>query len=215
MSYRIGTHEVLHASIESAEVDRLLLSASEKVRVLYTDPPWGDGNIKYWATLNRKATGNQFRLISYQQLLDRILQLTKTHVEGHLMFTVGKKWVNMAKTAVEDAGMRNIRVFDCLYKSGSKDMPMLIVYGATSSKYQYDRSKFYPTDETGIELHRGMVSAVAERGKTLFDPCCGMGLLARASLSNGMKFKGSDFNSARLRKTIEFLRAEENKREKV
>jgi len=213
MSYRIGRHEVVHASIESAEVDRLLLS--EKARVLYTDPPWGDGNMKYWATLNRKATGNQFPILSYQLMLDRILRLAKRNVEGHLLLTVGQKWINQVKTAVEDAGMRNIRVFDCYYKSGSKNMPMLIVYGATSSSYQYDRSKFYPTDETGAELHRGIVSAVAERGKTLFDPCCGVGNIARAALSNGMKFKGGDFNSARLKKTIEFLRVEENKRAKV
>ena len=203
-----------HASIESAEVVRLCLSGREKARVLYADAPWGDGNMKYWATLNRKATGLSYPVIPYQKLLDTIMKLTKDHVDGHLLLTVGRKWLKQVTTTVEDAGMRNIRVFDCLYRSGSKDMPMLIVYGATSSKYMFDRSKFYPSNECGADLHRGMVSAVAERGKVLIDPCCGVGNIARAALSNGMKFKGNDFNSARLKKTIEFLRLEEEKRNK-
>lgn len=214
MSYTIGRHEVEIASIESSAVDKLFACAGRKARVLYTDAPWGDGNMKYWATLNRKATGAVFNVLPYQALLNRVVYLAKRYVDGHVMITVGEKWVHQVVMTMEEAGMKNMTVFNCLYRSGSKNMPMRIVYGATSAAWRFNASKFHPTDEYGAELHNGMVSAVAERGETLLDPCCGAGAIAKAALSNGMKFKGSDFNSARLKKTIEFLRSKQtNKHE--
>ena len=44
MIQRIGVHSVSHSSIEKADFHELL--AGKKASILYTDPPWGDGNTR-------------------------------------------------------------------------------------------------------------------------------------------------------------------------
>lgn len=44
MIQTIGPHKVTNASVEQPEVDQMLVG--ERVSILYSDPPWGDGNLK-------------------------------------------------------------------------------------------------------------------------------------------------------------------------
>ena len=48
---KIGKHTVSNEDVQNVDFNKLL--NGEKAHILYTDPPWGDGNMKYWCTLNR------------------------------------------------------------------------------------------------------------------------------------------------------------------
>lgn len=52
---QIGVHKVTCGCITSPQVDKML--AGETVRVLYSDPPWGDGNLNYWKTIKKRMDG--------------------------------------------------------------------------------------------------------------------------------------------------------------
>ncbi len=44
----IGKHTVSNEDVQAVNFSELL--GGEKAHILYTDPPWGDGNMKYWCT---------------------------------------------------------------------------------------------------------------------------------------------------------------------
>jgi len=71
----IGPHKVNCGSLTSPELDSML--AGERVDILYSDPPWGDGNLAYWQTMNRKMTGAETPQVKHDELYDRIMGLVR------------------------------------------------------------------------------------------------------------------------------------------
>ena len=49
---KIGKHTVSNEDVQHVDFNKLL--EGSKAHILYTDPPWGDGNMKYWCTLNKR-----------------------------------------------------------------------------------------------------------------------------------------------------------------
>lgn len=41
----VGKHKVRHGDVND---DLSPLLGNDKIRLMYSDPPWGEGNIKYW-----------------------------------------------------------------------------------------------------------------------------------------------------------------------
>jgi DNA modification methylase len=203
MIQTIGNNKITNASIEDPIVDQML--QGEKVRILYSDPPWGSGNLKYWVTINKKMTGKEYAPLTYDKLLDRIKHLATNYVDGHVFIEIGPKWETEVMAHVSTY-LHNIRRFVLLYKSGSKTLPCILVYGSTNPKYDYNVNIYDPTNQTGAKVAEGCIKAVAEEGAIVLDPCCGMGYTARGAVANKMRFKGNEFNAKRLQKTIDFLR---------
>lgn len=202
MIREIGLHKITNASIEDTIVDQMLMG--ERARILYSDPPWGTGSLKYWATLNKKTTGREFQPLTYDKLLDRIKDLSIKYVDGHVFIEVGIKWES--EVTQHMAGyLTNIQSFVLLYRSGIKVLPCILLYGSTNPKYKFNTQIYDPTNQTGAAVAKNCIGAVAEEGAIVLDPCCGMGYTARATVENKMRFRGNEFNSARLQKTINFL----------
>src|SRR5690348_15319918 len=87
---QIGPHKVTNVSIERLEVNSML--SGETVDILYSDPPWGDGNLKYWAAMNKKMSGREFTPISYEALIERFRELIECYVDGHVLIETGLRW---------------------------------------------------------------------------------------------------------------------------
>jgi 16S rRNA G966 N2-methylase RsmD len=47
----IGIHRVQHGDIMNG-LDELM--EGDKADFIYSDPPWGQGNLTYWQTMNKK-----------------------------------------------------------------------------------------------------------------------------------------------------------------
>lgn len=202
MIRNIGIHAISDSCITSAEVDRLMLN--EKAAIFYSDPPWGDGNLKYWVTLNHRHTGRQFNAISYHQLIDRICQLIRLYVDGHVFLETG---INFVDDAISGLGpvIDRIKTFKIRYRSGSRFIDNCLIHGFTHRRddLAFD---FDPTGMTGYSVVERCILAASGPGEIVFDPCCGMGYSARAAVNAGMRFRGNEFNTKRLEKTIEFLK---------
>jgi hypothetical protein len=196
----IGAHKITNASIDDPIVDSLL--AGEKIDIFYSDPPWGDGNLKYWVTMNKKMTGREFTPLTYTALIDRITGLIKNHVHGHVFIETGKAWEAETVQALNGL-VHGVRTYKLLYKSGSKMLENVLIYGVTDPSIP--RMNFDPTGMSGLAVVNKCIEAVATPNGIVCDPCCGMGYSARAAVKNGMRFRGNEFNAKRLQKTIDFL----------
>ena len=191
----IGRHRITNRSIEHRDLDTML--DGETLDVIYTDPPWGDSNMKYWVTLNKKMTGNEFTPLSYATLIDRIFELSNNHLKGYLFIETGLKWLEQVKASLMANGYHNVGHQLMTYSSGD----CVLLYGSTipCEPFTLDVTKM-----RGATLPREVLLHLNKKGIVL-DPCCGMGYTAKAAVNCGMTFRGNEFNSARLQKTIDFL----------
>lgn len=195
----IGPHKVSHASIEDPVVDALV--GDSRVRVLYVDPPWGDGNMKYWCTLNKKHTGAEYSPLTFSALLARIIELAKRYVDGYVFIENGPRWEVMIIDGLQRAGFYNVGKFDTKY-AGKQKLRCPVMYATTDSRLSL-KGDF--SQLSGAALPREVLKTVGTPQGLVLDPCCGMGYTARAAIDAGMHFRGNEFNAKRLSKTIKIL----------
>lgn len=202
MIYKIGQHRVTNASIEDVILDEMLRGV--KIDILYSDPPWGDGNMKYWVTMNQKMTGKIYPQLTFQSLLDRIFNIVENHVSGYVCLETGLRWEQKLIDEMKKHGMYHIKSFRLKYKSGSKMIDNVMVVCGTAEQYEFP---FTGYNELYNYYGKDLVTLVISKlpGKIVMDPCCGMGYTAYAAVNNGKVFYGNEFNSKRLSKTIAIL----------
>lgn len=198
----IGKHTVSLNDVQNVNFNTLM--NSEKAHILYTDPPWGDGNMKYWCTLNKRHTGLEVEAMSYKSLIKVIKNIIINNVDGYVFLETGNKWLSETLEDLSDI-LFNYKVYSLQYKSGSKLLTNPVIVGTTNSNYKLPnlRSLEGAIDEKSLEI---AIPLLAKEGQILLDPCCGMGNSARAAIKNKMRFFGNEFNEKRLQKTINSLK---------
>lgn len=202
----IGKHIVSNEDVQNVDFNKLLKGS--KAHILYTDPPWGDGNMKYWCTLNKRHTGQEIEAMSYKTLIKIIKDMIKNHVDGYVFLETGNKWLDETLNDVKDV-IYNEKVYNLRYKSGSKLLTNPVIVGTT------DPNLVLPNldelegaiDEHSLKI---AIPLLAKEGAILLDPICGMGNSARSAIKNKMRFVGNEFNAKRLEKTINSLKKDEN-----
>ena len=102
----IGPHKVTCGSLISGELDTML--AGERVDILYSDPPWGDGNLAYWQTMNKKMTGSDVPQVKHDQMYDRILDLINRYVQGFVFLETGMRWGEYVQARLAAVGLRQL-----------------------------------------------------------------------------------------------------------
>ena len=79
MIEEIGPHRVRVGDLQSGIGD---LMHGERADLVYSDPPWGDGNHRYWMTSLRKDTGITVESPGYQAFLDSFFSAALTYGRG-------------------------------------------------------------------------------------------------------------------------------------
>ena len=191
-----GLHKISCESIDNKLVDEMLNGT--QASLFFSDPPWGDGNLKYWVTMNKKMSGEKYDPLSYDQLLSRIYGIIDNHVTGHIMIETGMKW---AEQLLNDFKQKyyNARIINVEYKSGSKMLPSAIVYASTDNAINYTGE---PLNKSGYKLVSELIGAVTNVGDIVIDPCCGMGYTLQGCIDHDLTFRGNEFNPVRLTKAI-------------
>lgn len=200
----IGRHIVLCGSVMQPELDAVL--ADRRVSVFYSDPPWG--NLRYWATINKRMTGEEVAPITEGEMLGRIEELIARYVDGYVFVEYGLKGVPMVHDRLKALpGFEGWQIHSTAYQSGSKTLPCAMVSGWRVGKQPLPEIVLGP-DLPQIQLSARCVRASgAGPNSVVLDPFCGMGWTARAAVAVGADFVGNELNSARLAKTIAFLKA--------
>ena len=198
MIKHIGPHRVSNLSVDKPEVGQLF-DDGRKAAILYSDPPWGEGNVKYWATKATKDTGKTVEPITYEALCKAIFNLIAGYVTDHVFIETGFRFEQDMVQRMERVGLKRITRCQLVYagKHGN-----VLLHGSFTGQ---GIDLGYLEGRTGAAVAELAIKPVARAGEIVFDPCCGMGYTARAALLNGMQFRGNELNPVRLEKTIKRL----------
>ncbi len=208
MKLDIGKHKVSNASIMSDEVDRLF-AGEGKASILNIDPPWGEGNMKYWSTLNKRQTGVDQPNTTFSALIDRIMDLANRYVNGVVIIANGITWEEQVAARMTKGGLHGVQTHRIEYRSGSRILPCSLLIGTTSPTSSLP-SYTPPSGVIGSKLVSDVIGHYSLNTKPdsiIFDPCCGMGYTARAAIKYGHRFFGNELNNHRLQKTINLLKS--------
>ena len=200
----IGMHRVRHGDVMDTDGINLLMG-DDRADIFYSDPPWGEGNLKYWQTMNQKMTGTKAQPVDLDKFLHNIFSIAVTYTNRVILIEYGVRWYDMIKQRGEAFGLTHYGAGNCLYRSGSKLRPLhlhLFGKGQLAVPQGYFQGL---TDTTAMKTLRQAVMPFAEPGKIILDPCCGMGYTAQVALETGMVFRGNELNYKRLAKTIKRL----------
>lgn len=189
-----GRHITTNKSIEKVNMTSLLLG--KKAKIFYSDPPWSDGNLKYWNTMRNKMSGTtETNVVTLEEMTTAIRDIITNHVDGYVVLETGNAALEFQKKLLEPI-VKDIRVFDVFYRSGSKWLPNKILVGVTDTKYKFD------IDLTGVKcdgfvLPDMVFSHVAKKGDVVIDPFMGLCNTGMASIKHGLQFAGNEFNKVR------------------
>lgn len=207
---RIGRHTVEHGDVMDGISD---LMGGNKVDIMYSDPPWGQGNIRYWQTMNQKMNGAEKRDILYDDFLKQIFKIADAYVTDFLFVEYGCQW----KNDIIDYGTTNNFVHNGIvglkYRAGSVFRPLdLHVFNRTEKPLDSAYIKNV-SDTSGYKTLQRAIIPFADKTKSILDPCCGMGYTAQIAVDTGMTFYGNELNFKRLNKTIQRLKKDERQRD--
>lgn len=203
----IGSHRVRCGSVmDSAGIATLM--ADDKADLIYSDPPWGMGNLKFWRTMAKKMTGQD--VVQAESLVDflgQIFTVAKTYLKdsGMLLMEYGVQWEDELKAFAAHHGFHHLG--RCTPKYGGQNLPYHLHLfcprpGVTPPDEAYFRSL---EDVKGLKVVLRAAKPYARPGGVVFDMCCGMGYSAAMAMTYDMRFIGNELNSARLAVTIKRL----------
>jgi len=201
---QIGKHRVTNNDIMLG-IDELM--QGKQADIFYCDPPWGQGNIGYWQTINKRHTGEPTKDIKYEDFINQIFAVASKYAKNIILIEYGIRWRKDIIDMGKKYGLIHIGIADLQYRSGSRFLPSdLHVFAKTKvniPQIYFDNLK----NTSGMATLENAVLPLAVKGGIILDPCCGMGYTAKAGVKAGMTFYGNELNGKRLQKTIDFLKS--------
>lgn len=195
----IGVHRLICGDITRDEVVSTLMGEN-KADVIYSDPPWGPGNQKYWHTMNQRGSKPR---TDWKTFLEAFAKTCVNYrkLGAPVFIEMGLRWTDDLDSAMGAVGLDIVRRWTILY--GPKKKPYkntVALYGSPSPQIDL------PDPPYGEPVTRAILESVVKKGDIVLDPCTGKGMTARVThLLNGI-FYGAELNAERLRRTEDWLR---------
>ena len=121
MIHKIGQHKVQCQDIMYGIDD---LMGNDKADFIYSDPPWGQGNLKYWQTMNFKMTGMERNEIDYNNFIYVLFSVLQKYSKDRVVIEYGQRWNDDIKKLSKQFGFIHHGSFENLYNAGSKMLPL-------------------------------------------------------------------------------------------
>lgn len=207
MITEVGAHRVSDGGASLATA-RALMPAPRMANLVYTDPPWGPSALHMFDTMN--ATEYQ----DWDGFLKTWAEAVDYAAAGRVCVYMGSKNADDVTDVMRKRGL--YRVAEDILEYGGLTWWETLGRKARlkATMLQYDRDRSAPPIRwtnpvhgrhavldaigailPGSTIHRGLV----------YDPCVGLGLVAKVSIQSGCLFVGSDLNATRLATTIDIL----------
>ena len=180
-----------------------------KADFMYSDPPWGQGNLRYWQTINKRHTGREKSDIDYSEFLPFFFSMAYAHIKDLAVIEYGVGWRSDILKACEKAGFTHHGVYTSRYGSASKLLPLDVHIISKSGQFKMSDATFF-ADQCYELRGQHLVSFIFDnllpaQSTIVLDPMCGMGYTAQAAINKGLTFYGNELNEKRLQKTISRL----------
>ncbi len=202
MIYEIGKHKVRLGDIHELEEIKDL-TEGVKADIFYSDPPWGEGNIKYWDTMNKKQNGitESTGKFNVDVFLGLVLDNAVEHTNGWVVIEYGKRWVTKVINMGTSRGLKYCGRIETVYGGTHTNE---IIFFRTDKIVTIDLSSIFHL--TGYKCVKEIFKLLKVEEGIGMDLCCGCGFTAQACIDNGMTFIGNELNKKRLDKTIDRLK---------
>jgi hypothetical protein len=198
----IGSHRLLAGDLTAGAVATLM--GGERAAVVYSDPPWGPGNLQFWATAHARGS---IPRETWPRFLDAFCGAVVKHTqpEAPIFVEMGCRWVDDLDAAMRAWDLGLLQRWTITYGPKSRPLPnTLNLYGPTRVALALPDP---PHGEPVTRAALGAVRAVLLRpGAIVLDPCTGFGMTARITHRLGGIFRGSELNPVRLERTADWLR---------
>ena len=195
----IGIHRVRCGNVME-NLDELFNGA--KANLFYSDPPWGQGNLRYWQTMNTKMNGAAPLDIDLQEFLHRIFDVAVKYTtdDAVIFIEYGVQWNEHLKDIAKEHGLVHSGQVEMLYSSESRPL-ILNIFGKKPVELPdgYLDSLYHTS---GYKSVKTAITPFVKDGMTICDPCCGLGNTAHFAVDSGCRFIGNEINAKRLEKTI-------------
>lgn len=214
---KIINNHIVQCSDIMKDQTKLIEMIRNKVDILYCDPPWGDGMIKFFNTLRKKQTNTYSENLPHNKMfLQRLAVLTLESKAKFICIENGNKWSLETEEIFKSNGFFHVATINGYYDKPKKSMKVHLFLNLEQLEDKSNefiksiKEKFIKncTDKSGFELVESVFFACMGtnlKEKTVFDLCCGFGMTAKIAKKHGMNFIGNEVNQKRLDKTIKVL----------
>lgn len=203
MITQIGKHRVQHGNVMDG-IDELM--GDDRASFVYSDPPWGQGNLKYWQTMNFKATGMSRQDVDYAAFLDKLFGIFQTYCHGTLIIEYGQKWRADIIAIGERFGFQHGSTIEGFYSQTYKlDYHIFTPVGRAMVFFD-DEDRQAAETVSGYKIVKYFFTKYAPDDGIVLDPMCGMGYSAQGAIDCDLAFRGNELNEKRLEKTITRLK---------
>lgn len=207
---RIGKHAVQHCDIMKTDLTELM--GGQQADFMYSDPPWGQGNLKYWQTMNHKMTGAEKNNPDYSDFLNHYFDLVAKYAKDRIVVEYGERWADDVIKLCTDRGFKHITTLKGIYSGENLPLDFHFFSKSGDMVIPPDMAEFCATHK-GYTVVKGIGKRlIPDDAKLILDPCCGMGFSAQLAIDHGIAFRGNELNAKRLKKTI--ARLEKDKSQK-
>ena len=193
---RIGPHRLLCGDVTAGAVKRLM--GRERADVVYSDPPWGPGNLQYWATMHDRGS---MPAHAWPVFLSALCCAIAAHrkPDAPVFVEMGLRWVEALDAAMARRGLARCQRWTITYGPRGKPLPQAL------SLYGRNVTVDLPSPPHGEAVTRAALRAAVLPGSVVLDPCTGLGMTARGTALLGGHFRGAELNPARLARTAAWL----------
>ena len=194
--YEDERHRLLAGALGPETLAQLL--RDERADALYSDPPWGPGNARYWRTHARLPCPS-----APWTELKAGLREALHHVRrgGPVWIEMGERWADEIVDLMASCDHAVTQRWTTRYRSGGELLPCALLYSGTPLDLD-------PSDLRGADLPLACLRAYGlPSDSVVLDPCCGKGYTARACVRLGLRFRGLELNPHRLGYTERWVRS--------
>lgn len=198
MIEQFNSHRLRHGNLmDPGGIETLL--GDTKVDLFYSDPPWGAGNLSYWSTMNKKMTGAVVTQPPLDDFLHRFFDVAASKTKEMVFVEYGLRWKDQIIAAGVGHGLFHLGYATPLYDTAR---PLHLHVFSVTPRETPPPAYFASIDGTvNLKTLQAALGPYRAVGKTILDPCCGLGFTAALALESGMTFYGNELNLARLQKT--------------
>ena len=194
-------HKITQGNITDLQINKNIeANYPNGIDFCYTDPPWGSGNLKWWKTLNKKATNVDAELIDQEILEERIVELITTYVNNYAFIVYG---VHQAESIIhklkQKSNVKDIQYYEKTYQS-TKAMVNCVICVTLNDASIKDFSVLEGLK--GLKGLRYVCELFKDEYESVLELFVGIGHYLKIFHKYNFNVIGNELNSSRLDKAI-------------